>query len=234
MPGFDDDILLEVEDRSRSLQRHVEHAGRCGTAATSGTRYARRAPPADMAHTLTPDLGERDLDAAFLAGDPLVLHALVLAAQALVVLDRAKDPGAEQAVPLRLEGPVVDRLGLLDLAEGPRQDPLGAEASEILISSKVRGASTVGRCWSVPGSSPVSSAPHLGPYQGLVRDTPVGKPRPGSGAAALGAALRFRQSSFAVHQLDVEAERTDFLDEDVEALRETPASKLSSPLTMDS
>jgi hypothetical protein len=47
---------------------------------------------------------------------PLVLHALVLAAQALVVLDRPEDARAEQAVPLRLEGAVVDRLGLLDLA----------------------------------------------------------------------------------------------------------------------
>jgi hypothetical protein len=50
---------------------------------------------------------------------PRVLHALVLAAQALVVLDRPEDAGAEQAVPLRLEGAVVDGLGLLDLAERP-------------------------------------------------------------------------------------------------------------------
>jgi len=54
-----------------------------------------------------------------------VLQALVLAAQALVVLDRPEDLGAEQAVALRLERAVVDRLGLLDLAEGPRADLLG-------------------------------------------------------------------------------------------------------------
>jgi hypothetical protein len=64
-----------------------------------------------------------------------VLQALVLAAQALVVLDRAEDLGAEQAVAFRLEGPVVDRLGLLDLAERPRADLLGL-ASPILIASK--------------------------------------------------------------------------------------------------
>src|SRR5690606_33659505 len=75
---------------------------------------------------LAPDLGERHLDAALLADDALVLHALVLAAQALVVLDRAEDASTEQAIPLRLEGAVVDRLRLLDLAVGPRADPLGA------------------------------------------------------------------------------------------------------------
>src|SRR5438270_6207980 len=40
---------------------------------------------------------QRDLDRALLADDALVLHALVLAAQALVILDRPEDAGAEQA-----------------------------------------------------------------------------------------------------------------------------------------
>src|SRR5215208_6170690 len=75
-----------------------------------------------MAHALAPHARQRDLDRAFLADDALVLHALVLAAQALVVLDRAEDARAEQAVTLRLERAVVDRLGLLDLAEGPAAD----------------------------------------------------------------------------------------------------------------
>src|SRR5262249_38282259 len=61
-----------------------------------------------------------------LADDALILHALVLAAQALVVLDRTKDARAEQAVPLRLERAVVDRLRLLDLAVRPRQNLLRA------------------------------------------------------------------------------------------------------------
>src|SRR5271155_1059913 len=80
----------------------------------------------DMAHAVAADLGQGDLDAAFLADDAAILHALVLAAQALVILDRAEDAGAEQPVPLRLEGPVVDRLRLLDLAERPGADALGA------------------------------------------------------------------------------------------------------------
>src|SRR6185436_4011116 len=78
----------------------------------------------DVAHALAAHLGERHLHAALLADQALILHALVLAAQALVILDRPEDAGAEQPVPLRLEGAVVDGLGLLDLAERPRADAL--------------------------------------------------------------------------------------------------------------
>src|SRR3546814_18581568 len=85
----------------------------------------------DMAHTLAPDLRQGDLDAALLADDAAVLHALVLAAQALVILDRAEDPGAEQAVALRLEGPVVDGLRLLDLTIRPGADTLRRRARDL-------------------------------------------------------------------------------------------------------
>src|SRR3546814_14423808 len=78
-----------------------------------------------MAHPLATDLRDGDLDAALLADDALVLHALVLAAQAFVILDRAEDARAEQAVTLGLERAIVDRLGLLDLAERPRADATG-------------------------------------------------------------------------------------------------------------
>ena len=80
----------------------------------------------DMAHALAANARQRDFDAALLADDALVLHALVLAAQALVVLDRAEDARAEQAVTLRLERAVVDGLRLLDLAERPGQNLLRA------------------------------------------------------------------------------------------------------------
>src|ERR1700682_2863477 len=51
-----------------------------------------------------------------------MLHALVLAAQALPVGNRAEDAGAEQAVALRFEGAVVDGLRLGDLAVRPAPD----------------------------------------------------------------------------------------------------------------
>src|SRR6478609_1045419 len=84
-----------------------------------------------MAHALAPDARQRHFDRALFADDALVLHPLVLAAQALVVLDRTEDAGAEQAVALRLEGPVVDRLRLLDLAEGPGPDALRARDRDL-------------------------------------------------------------------------------------------------------
>ena len=73
-----------------------------------------------MTHAVAPHLGLRHFDAALLADHATVLQALVLAAQALVVLDRAKDLGAEQAITLGLESPVVDGLWLLHLTERPR------------------------------------------------------------------------------------------------------------------
>src|SRR5436305_2223827 len=79
-----------------------------------------------MAHTFTADLRGGDLDAALFADDSLVFHALVLAAQAFVILDRPEDARAEQAVTLGLERAVIDRLGFLDLAIGPGQDLLRA------------------------------------------------------------------------------------------------------------
>src|SRR6185503_8909530 len=76
----------------------------------------------DMAHAVAAHLLHCDLYAALLADDALVLHALVLAAQALIVLHRPEDAGAEQAVTLRLEGAIIDRLRLFDLAVRPAQN----------------------------------------------------------------------------------------------------------------
>jgi len=67
-----------------------------------------------VAKTLTADLRQGDFDAALVADDAAVLHALVLAAQAFPVRDRTEDFGAEQAVTLGLEGAVVDGLRLGD------------------------------------------------------------------------------------------------------------------------
>ena len=86
----------------------------------------------DMAHALAAHARQRDLHAALLADDALVLHALVLAAQALVVLDGPEDARAEQAVALGLEGAIVDRLGLLDLAERPGQNLLRARDGDLI------------------------------------------------------------------------------------------------------
>src|SRR5438045_9497594 len=95
-----------------------------------------------MAHPFPSDFRQGDLDPALFADHAAVLQALVLAAQALVVLDRAEDLGAEQAVALRLERPVVDRLGLLDFAERPRAGLLRAgepdlDGVEVLVGGEL-------------------------------------------------------------------------------------------------
>src|SRR6476620_4255616 len=78
-----------------------------------------------MAHPLAANLGNGHLAAALFGDEALILHALILAAQALVVLDRAEDARAEQAVTLGRERAVVDGLRLLDLAERPAADLVG-------------------------------------------------------------------------------------------------------------
>ena len=117
---LDDDERLEVEDLFQLLQRHVEHQARAARQRLHQPDMGNRGGELDVAHPLAPHLLQRNLDAAFLADDALELHALVLAAQAFVILDRPENAGAEQAIALRLERAVVDRLRLLDLAERPR------------------------------------------------------------------------------------------------------------------
>ena len=115
-PRLDHDVGFEVEHSLDLPERHVEHESDARRERLEVPDVRHRAGQLDVAHALAADLGERDLHAALLAHDAAVLEPLVLSAQALVVLDRAENLGAEEPVALRLEGSVVDRLGLLDLA----------------------------------------------------------------------------------------------------------------------
>ncbi len=103
----------------------------------------------DMAHALAADLRDGNLDAALLADDALVLHALVLAAQALVILDRTEDARAEQAVTLGLERAVVDGFRLLDLAERPGPDALWRGDPDLDLVEGLRPWRPDWRSWSV-------------------------------------------------------------------------------------
>src|SRR6185437_567316 len=97
---LDHDIALEIEDLLEILERHIEEQADAARQRLQEPDMRDRRGQLDMAHAVAAHLGQGDLDAAFLADDAAVLHALVLAAQALVILDRAKDAGAEQPVPL--------------------------------------------------------------------------------------------------------------------------------------
>jgi hypothetical protein len=72
-----------------------------------------------VTHALPAHLRPGDFNPAAFADDALEPDALVLTAIALPVLGRAEDLFAEEAVLFGLEGAVVDRFGLLDLAVRP-------------------------------------------------------------------------------------------------------------------
>jgi hypothetical protein len=126
-----DDVALEIEDALELLQLHVEQQADAARQRLQEPNVRDGRGELDMAHALAADLRHGDFDTALLADDALVLHALVLAAQALIVLDRSEDARAEQAVTLGLERPVVDRLRLLDLAEGPAADLFRARNADL-------------------------------------------------------------------------------------------------------
>ena len=122
----DDDVAAaEVEHLLELLGSDVEQVAHARRHALEEPDVAHGGRELDVAHALTAHLGAGDLDAAALADDALVAHALVLAAVALPVLGGTEDALAEQTVTLGLERAVVDRLGLGDLALRPRLDLLG-------------------------------------------------------------------------------------------------------------
>ncbi len=120
------DIAFEIKDLFKIFQGDVEHEAdaRGQRLHEPDVRHGRG--QLDMPHAVAADFGQRDFNSALFADDAFVLHPLVLAAKAFIILHGAKDAGAEQAVFFRLEGAVVDRFGLLDLAVRPAQDLLRA------------------------------------------------------------------------------------------------------------
>ena len=142
---LDHHIVFKVEDAFQIAQRHVQHQ-----ADPAGQRFqepdmGNRGGQFDMSHPLAPHFLQRDFHAAFFADYAAILHALVFAAEAFVILDRPKDPRAEQAVTFRLERTVVDGFRLFDLAVGPRQDPLRRGQADLDLVEGLHGRNRVER-----------------------------------------------------------------------------------------
>ena len=110
-----DHVGREVDDALEVLGRQVEQVAQTAGHALEVPDVGDRGGQLDVAHAVATHLGTRDLHAAALTDDALEPHPLVLAAVALPVPRGPEDALAEQAVLLRLQGAVVDRLGLLDL-----------------------------------------------------------------------------------------------------------------------
>ncbi len=117
-----DDVEREVQDALEVARADVEQDAQARRRALEVPDVADRAGELDVAHPLATHLRARDLDATLVADDALVADPLVLAAVALPVLGRTEDALVEEAVLLRLERAVVDRLGLRDLALRPLPD----------------------------------------------------------------------------------------------------------------
>src|SRR5881398_3919220 len=119
LTGVDHHVVRVVDHPLQIPQGHVDQVahGRRQRLEEPDVRHRHR--ELDVAHALAPHLRQRDLHPAAVADHAAVANPLVLAAVALPVLHRAEDALAEQPIPFRLEGPVVDGLGLRDLAPRP-------------------------------------------------------------------------------------------------------------------
>src|SRR5262249_41377006 len=103
LTGVDDDVRFEVQDALEIAEGQIEQVADAARQAFEEPDVADRRRERDVSEPLAADLRLGHLDAALVADDAAVLHALVLAAEALPVGDRAEDLRAEQAVALRLE-----------------------------------------------------------------------------------------------------------------------------------
>ncbi len=124
LAGIEDNVAVEVEHLLEIIHGHVEKGADLGRQRLEEPDVGDGSGELDVAHAFAAHLGGDDLDAALFADDAAVLHALVLAAVALVVLHGAEDLGAEETVAFRLEGAVVDGFGLFDFAVRPFADDL--------------------------------------------------------------------------------------------------------------
>src|SRR5699024_514319 len=105
----------EVDDLLKVLRREVQQVTETRRHALEVPDVSHRCGQLNVAHPLTAHLGAGDFHTTTLTDDALETDALVLAAVALPVTGRSEDLLAEEPVLLRLQRPVVDRLGLLDL-----------------------------------------------------------------------------------------------------------------------
>ena len=148
IPRIQNHVGLEVEDTLQLSQAQVQQM-------SDSTRQTLEEPymgagtgQFDVAETLPPHLGQRDLDTALVADHSPVLHPFVLPAKTLPIGDGAEDLGAEQTVALRLEGSVVDGLRFGDFTLGPGSDRVRRSQTDS-DAVEIRGeVSPVMRVWS--------------------------------------------------------------------------------------
>ncbi len=126
-----DHVGREVDDLLQVLRGQVQQVPQARGHALEVPDVGDGGGQVDVPHALTAHLGAGDLHAALLAHDALVADTLVLAARALPVACGPEDLLTEETVTLGLEGAVVDGLGLLHLAPGPRGDVVARREGDL-------------------------------------------------------------------------------------------------------
>src|SRR5208282_2837583 len=119
----------------------------------------------DVSEALAANFRQRDFHAALVADHSAMLHALVFAAEAFPIRDRAENARAEQAIALRLEGAIVDGFRLGHFTMRPAPDffrRCQADADSIKISHRICQIERA-RTKHVPPLSCGSHAPTGGP-----------------------------------------------------------------------
>ena len=119
---IDDDVAFEVQNALEVAHGNIQQVADARGQALEEPDVRAGRSQFDVAEAFAADFAEGDFDAALVADHAAMLHALVLAAEAFPVGDRAENFGAEQAVPFGLKGAVVNGLRLGDFAVGPRAD----------------------------------------------------------------------------------------------------------------
>src|SRR5204863_7327168 len=117
--GIHDDERFEIKNALEIAHGNVQQVADTAGQALEEPHVRTGRSQLDVAEALAADLAQGNFDAALIADNAAVLHALVLAAQAFPVSDGAKNLGAEQAVALGFERAVVDGLRLGNFAVRP-------------------------------------------------------------------------------------------------------------------
>ena len=139
---LDDHIALVIDDLIELLGGQAQQVANLVWQATEvpDVRYWNH--KLNVTHALTADFLLGHFYATSVADDSLVANPLVLAAMALIVFNGAENALAEEAIPFRLIGPVVDGFRLQHFAMALLEDFLGrrhADANLVEVAGELRG-----------------------------------------------------------------------------------------------
>ena len=119
------DVVCKVQHLFQHAGSNVQHQAHTAGDALEIPDVGDRRGQLNVAHALTANLALGHFDAASVTDFALIADFFVLSAVALPVLGGPEDTLAEEAVTLRLEGSVVDGLGLFHFAVRPGEDRFG-------------------------------------------------------------------------------------------------------------